>query len=167
MNSQWRRHILFSMFSYLKRHPELEVSFMTQIRCVPYGDVYERDGSRYFTKRNVRAQMKETPQLRITGLCENSSVTGEFPTQRDSDAENVSIWWRHRELPRWESHNMSPIATSIVWKRLRWASNHISKNAGCACAGNAGNFFPATDFKGNRGLAIPACITARDACRDR
>ena len=27
--------------------------------------------------------------------------------------------------------------------------------------GYAGNLFPATDFKGNRELAIPACITAR------
>ena len=45
-----------------------------------------------------------------------------------------------------------------------WASYQIRKIAGCACAGNAGNVFPATDFKGNRGLAIPACITA---CRDR
>ena len=25
----------------------------------------------------------------------NSMVTGEFPAQRDSNAENVSIWWRH------------------------------------------------------------------------
>ena len=49
----------------------------------------------------------------------------------------------------------------------------IRKIVGCACAGNAGNVFPATDFKGKRQLAIPACITARalrtchDACRDR
>ena len=54
-----------------------------------------------------------------------------------------------------------------------WTSCQIRKIAGCACAGNAGNVFPATDFKGNRMLAIPACITARasctcrDACRDR
>ena len=25
----------------------------------------------------------------------NSPVTGEFPTQRASNAENVSIWWHH------------------------------------------------------------------------
>ena len=31
-----------------------------------------------------------------------------------------------------------------------WASYQIRKIAGCACAGNAGNVFPATDFKGNR-----------------
>ena len=27
----------------------------------------------------------------------NSPVPGEFPTQRASNAENVSIWWRHHE----------------------------------------------------------------------
>ena len=36
--------------------------------------------------------------LRVTGLCVgNSPVTGEFPTQRASNAENVSIWWRHHD----------------------------------------------------------------------
>ena len=35
-------------------------------------------------------------KLRVTGLCEgNSPVTGEFPAQKASYAENVSIWWRH------------------------------------------------------------------------
>ena len=39
---------------------------------------------------------KKTPKLRVTGLCEgNSPVTGEFPSQMASNAENVSIWWRH------------------------------------------------------------------------
>ena len=37
-----------------------------------------------------------------------------------------------------------------------WASYKIRKSAGCACAGNAGNVFPAT-----AGKAIPKCITAR------
>ena len=37
--------------------------------------------------------------LRVTGLCVgNSPVTGEFPAQRASNAENVSIWWRHHGL---------------------------------------------------------------------
>ena len=40
---------------------------------------------------------KKTSKLRVTGFCaENSPVTGEFPAQRASNAENVSIWWRHR-----------------------------------------------------------------------
>ena len=37
-------------------------------------------------------------QFRVTGLCEgNSPVTGEFPAQRASNAENISIWWRHHD----------------------------------------------------------------------
>ena len=54
-----------------------------------------------------------------------------------------------------------------------WAFYQICKIAGWACVGNAGNLFPATDYKGKRWLTIPACITARawrtccDACRDR
>ena len=36
--------------------------------------------------------------LRVTGLCEEDlPVTGEFPSQRASNAENVSIWWRHHD----------------------------------------------------------------------
>ena len=36
--------------------------------------------------------------FRITGVCEgNSQVTGEFPSQRASNMENVSILWRHHE----------------------------------------------------------------------
>ena len=39
-----------------------------------------------------------THSLRVTGLCVgNSRVTGEFPAQMTSNAENGSIWWRHHE----------------------------------------------------------------------
>ena len=35
-------------------------------------------------------------KLHVTGLCVgNSPVTGEFPTQRASNAKNISIWWHH------------------------------------------------------------------------
>ena len=38
----------------------------------------------------------KTSKLRVTGLCAgNSPGTGEFPAQRASNAENVSIWWSH------------------------------------------------------------------------
>ena len=44
--------------------------------------------------RSFRCRWKKTSKLHVTGLCAgNSSVTGEFPTQRASNAENVSIWW--------------------------------------------------------------------------
>ena len=52
--------------------------------------------SRLFTQPFIEAQIKEKSKLRVTDLCEgNSPVTSEFPTQRASNAENVSIWWRH------------------------------------------------------------------------
>ena len=43
-----------------------------------------------------RRRWNKTLKLRITGLCaRNSPVNGDFPTQRASNAENVSILWRH------------------------------------------------------------------------
>ena len=46
-----------------------------------------------------RHRLKKTSKLRVTGLCEgNSPVTREFPAQRASYAESVSIWWRHHVL---------------------------------------------------------------------
>ena len=42
------------------------------------------------------ADQRKKSKLRVTGLCVgNSPVTGEFPAQMASKAENVSIWWRH------------------------------------------------------------------------
>ena len=47
-------------------------------------------------KRLFRCRSKKTSKLRVTGLCVgNSPGTGEFPAQMASNAENVSIWWRH------------------------------------------------------------------------
>ena len=46
-----------------------------------------------------RRRSKKTPKLCVTGLCVvNSPVTGEFTAQRASNAENVSIWWRHHGI---------------------------------------------------------------------
>ena len=46
-----------------------------------------------------RRRSKKISKLRVTGLCVgNSRVTGEFLAQMASNAENVSIWWRHHEV---------------------------------------------------------------------
>ena len=46
--------------------------------------------------RLFRRRSKTTSKLRVTCLCAgNSPATGEFPAQRASNAESVSIWWRH------------------------------------------------------------------------
>ena len=48
--------------------------------------------------RLFRCRSKKTSKFRVTGLCVgNSPVTGEFPAQRATNAENVSISWRHHE----------------------------------------------------------------------
>ena len=45
---------------------------------------------------STRHWSKKTSKLSLTGLCDrNSPVTGEFPAQRASNTENVSISWRH------------------------------------------------------------------------
>ena len=72
---------------------------------------YEHDGvsnhlpRNYLLSRLLRRRSKETSTLRVTGLCLGKSpVTNEFSAQRASNAENVSIWWRHhgqRKLIRW------------------------------------------------------------------
>ena len=51
---------------------------------------------------------KKTSKLRATGLCEgNSPVTDEFPAQRASNTENVSIWWLH--------HHRDSIVVESPW----------------------------------------------------
>ena len=48
--------------------------------------------------RSFMRRSKKTSKLRATGLCVgNSPEIGEFPAQMASNAENVSIWWRHHE----------------------------------------------------------------------
>ena len=46
-----------------------------------------------------RRRSKNISKLRVTGLCAgNSPVTSEFPAPRASNAEYVSIWWRHHVI---------------------------------------------------------------------
>ena len=46
-----------------------------------------------------RPRSKKSSKIRDTGLCaRNSTETGEFPAQMASNAENVSIWWRHHGI---------------------------------------------------------------------
>ena len=52
--------------------------------------------------RLLRRRSKQTSKLCVTGLCAgNSPGTGEFLAQRASNAENVSIWWRHHDHQIW------------------------------------------------------------------
>ena len=61
----------------------------------------------YLLNRLFRRKSKKTWKVSVTGLCAgNSPVTGEFPAQRASNAENASIWWRHHA-----SHQIGPCSS--------------------------------------------------------
>ena len=66
---------------------------------------YERDGIwnnrriDFLPNRLFKRKSKKTSKLRVTGLCErNPPGSGGFPSHRASNAENVSIWWRHHDI---------------------------------------------------------------------
>ena len=69
--------------------------------------------------RLFRRRSKKTSKLRVTGLCEgNSPVTGEFPSHRASNEENVPIRWRyHEEVIRYCLKYRQPFNTCVQFNR--------------------------------------------------
>ena len=75
--------------------------------------------------RLFRRRSKKTLKLRVTGLCANSLLTGEFPTQMASNTENVSIWWCHHEITigqRWVQIIYSDVIMSVMSSQIIGAS---------------------------------------------
>ena len=57
---------------------------------------------------------KKTPKLRVTGLCEgNPPVSGGFPSLRDSNLEDVSIWWLIMEISKVQYRDL----TLEAWRK--------------------------------------------------
>ena len=79
--------------------------------------------------RLFRRRSKKTSKLRVTGLCaKNSPGTGEFSAQMASNAENVSIWWRHHATISFMGMVVMWILSidNNIWKMLsRWIRNKI------------------------------------------
>ena len=109
---QWCRcwNINSELLRYHRRRHLFRLCFTTEnneiklLRLYPhYNDVIISEVASQFTSLAIvystvysRRRSKKTSKLRATCLCAgNSPVTGEFPTQRASNAENVSILWRH------------------------------------------------------------------------
>ena len=77
----WRHHAFLS-FSLYWRHKERDgVSNHRRPDCL--------------LNHVFRRRSKKTSKFRVTGLCGGNSPV---PSQRSSNAENVSIWWRHHVL---------------------------------------------------------------------
>ena len=95
-------HFLIIAFTiYLKDKFGIEFHDMTptlQWRDNGRDGVSNQQPHHCLLSRLFRFRSKKTPKLRVTGLCAgNPPMTSEFPAQRTSNAENVSIWWRHHE----------------------------------------------------------------------
>ena len=90
----------------------------------------------YLLNRLFERRSTKTSKLCVTGLCEgNSAGTGEFPTQMASDAQNVSIWWRHHD--KWTKPYLQRIHLVIAkdkgycedWDNRNCNPNHTEQDA--------------------------------------
>ena len=98
-------HLSNVAWNHVRQERQLYNPFV-QIRWIHSSDTVIRHNGRDGVSNNqyhdcllnspFRCRSKKTSKLRVTGLCvRNSPVTGEFPAQMASNAENVSVWWRH------------------------------------------------------------------------
>ena len=73
--------------------------------------------------RLFRLRSKKTSKLRVIGLCvRNSPVTGEFPAQLASNAENVSSWWRrHEQHTKRMRYSMYVFMLCVLHEAHTWA----------------------------------------------
>ena len=84
-------------------------------------------------KRLFMRWSKKPSKLRVTGLCEgNSPVTDEFYAERASNAENVSIWWRHNYYTIVLWWWVCPCRIGAPCRLIRCIHNTIGKN-GAVC----------------------------------
>ena len=84
---------------YWDKVPSSERIFTLRWRHNEHDGISNHQPHDCLVNRLFRRRSKKTSKLRVTGLCEgNSPVTGEFPAQRASNAEIVSIWWRHHKI---------------------------------------------------------------------
>ena len=100
--------------------------------------------------RLFRRRPRETPKLRVTDFGEeNSPMTGEFPSQRASNAKNVSIWWRHHAtITAWHG-NVIRITASGPFVRGIHRSSVDSLHKGPVML---------TFFSSCRGFETPFCL---------
>ena len=110
------RRLIYSMFSGALRIGRLDKLFLLkgfhnldegnavslQWRNNWHDGISNHQPHHCLLNRLFRRRSKKAAKHRVTGRCAgNSPVTGEFPAQKGSNAENVSIWWRNRVGLNW------------------------------------------------------------------
>ena len=84
------------MFIFIEYEIQRKKSLSLQWRHNGRDGVSNHQPHACFFNRWFRRRSKKTSKFRVTGhLAGNSPGTGEFHAQMASNAENVSIWWRH------------------------------------------------------------------------
>ena len=65
---------------------------------------------------------------------------------------NMMSWHTHVRVFEYKKQwqRFGKMINKLYWSMVYMGLLPDTQNCGCACAGNAGNIFPATDFKGNR-----------------
>ena len=87
----------------------------------------------YLLNRLFRHRSKKTSKLCVTGLCAgNSPGTGEIPAQMASNAENVSIWWRHHDFFH-GTHKGRIMATPSAWGMMWDGVSFVSSKSELCC----------------------------------
>ena len=64
------------------------------------------------------ADQRKLQTPRYWPLWGNSPGTGEFPAQKASNAENVSIWWRHPELTISQKVDLYPNIVLVPFDKI-------------------------------------------------
>ena len=109
----------------------VSVAMTSQTKCVPHNnDVIMSTIASQITSIAIvystvySAQIKENIKApRHWPLCGEFTGTGEFPAQRASNAENVSIWWRYHERATNNAHSYNGPPLHI--KYALWLSSRI------------------------------------------
>ena len=87
-----------------------------------YDGVSNHEGHHYLLNHIFNRRSNETSRQRVTGLSVvNSPVTSEFPAHMASNAENVSIWWRHHVL---QPSPFTPEHLPCVFNQFLWIPHH-------------------------------------------
>ena len=106
MNTQSRFRLYCTRMSFYTKPVGIQCFCLFIISSLHYNDVIMSTMASQnhlphdcLLNRLYRLISKKASKLRVTGLrARNSPVTGDFLAQRASNAENVSIWWRHHDL---------------------------------------------------------------------
>ena len=84
-------------------------------RCGIFEGVSNHQRLDCLPNRLFRRRSKDTSKFGVTGLGKrNPPVTDGFPSERASNAENISIWWRHNEMTYLFQHKLYCRSATMV-----------------------------------------------------